>query len=117
MIVVDGLPLAEAEQLAERARPGIDGVASRQTGSRGTRFELSSISGHSSAAAAELAAINYTNAQGTPVTVVDEYGATWSDVVVLGVGDVRIKAVSNSAGGPAGTTHLVFAHWMMRTTS
>ena len=75
------------------------------------------MSGHTSAALAETAAANYTAAQGTSVTVVDEFGITWNNVMVLGVTDISIQAVSTSVGGPANATHIVRARWLMRTTS
>jgi len=117
MIFVSG-PVGRPGMATERIeRPGVDGTAFREQGLRCEPFMMTSIVDLDDAAdvAAELDL--YAALKGTLVTVIDDHGSTWTNVMVLDVQPVETKTIGVSAGGLATTpTKLVTARWTLQAT-
>jgi len=98
-------------------RPGVDGVAFREQGSRSKPTEMVSIVDVDDAAGvvAEIAA--YKALQGTLVTVVDDRGSTTANVMVIEVQPVGARAIGPSVGGVSTSAGLLLTcRWTLQTT-
>jgi len=98
-------------------RPGVDGSAFREVGLRCEPFLMTSLMDLEDAAdvAAELNL--YAALKGSLVTVVDDHGSTWTNVMVLDVQPIQTQTIGVSAGGLATTpTKLITARWTLQAT-
>lgn len=113
-----GLNPGSGEQLEEITRPGVDGVAYRRIGRRGVPFRMQSLADVANAANAHSLILNYKALQGGLVTLVDETGQSWFNVMVLRVQCSQPKYVTGMSGGLTGgqTGYLVSADWLLQMT-
>lgn len=117
VLVVQG-PYQPRGMATERIeRPGVDGTAFREKGIRGTPFQITTMVDCDDAPDLAALLLNYAALQGTLVTVVDDLGTSWTNVMVLGVQPVSARAIGTSAGGlstSAGT--LATVRWTLQAT-
>ena len=87
------------ERLETFDRPGVNGTSFRAIG---TRAEISNIEStvdlpYQASAANQLAA--YRNMVSTVVTVVDDHGVSWSNMLILSVREVSARTIIKGHGG------------------
>ncbi len=116
MITMTGSPRLLEERLRNITRPGVDGSAFKKLGKRADWFEVRTMSGAASAAAAKTLIQGYRDLVGTLVVLVDDHDITWNNVVVLRIAQARITKIRTPAGGTAGMTHAVFVTWELQLT-
>lgn len=105
-------------QMEEITRPGVDGVAFRRIGRRGFPFKVQSMVDVATDSAAAALLSSYKALQGTVVSLTDETGQVWNNIVVLNVRPAGRKYVVAKSGGlDAGQTgYLVRCEWMLQAT-
>ncbi len=114
MITMTGTPRLLEERLRDITRPGVDGSAFKKLGKRAEWFEIRTMSGAASAAAANTLIEGYRDLVGTLVVLVDDHNITWNNVVVLRITQAAIRKISTPAGGTADMTHAVFVTWQLQ---
>jgi len=87
------------ERLETFNRPGVDGTSFRSLGSRS---EISNIEStvdlpYQASAANNMAA--YRNMVSTVVTIVDDHGVSWTNMLILGVREVSARTIIKGTGG------------------
>ena len=87
------------ENVEEITRPGVDGIAYRKTGKRAVPFYMTGITTETSKGAVKTLVENYKKLQGTLVTVVDDIGNSWTNVMVLQMDYLGTKKVVSPVGG------------------
>lgn len=117
VLTMEGTPDPMGEVLKLIARAGVDGMAYSKMGTKPAPFGLFTRSGANSATAAKTLVETYKALQGTVVEVVDATGRTWSNVVVIDVVTIRIRAIVTGVGDAAGMTHILQTRWQMESTT
>jgi len=118
VLSIDGdFDLATGEQLEDITRANVDGISYRKLGKRGHPFQLISLVDVATAGAAKAELEAYKALQGTLVTVVDDTGASVSQLAVLSVRRAGpVRRVVNPVGGVNGGSYLLAARWDLEPT-
>ena len=90
--MMGGIQPASA-QFELMGRPGVDGVALRQRERRGREFTQRTITGLAGANNADTQMATYQGLKGSTVSVTDVHGNTYSNMIVLDVELVGVRAV------------------------
>ena len=85
MISIQGRPAHLGESVEEITRPGADGHAWKYQGLRSEQRQLTTVSDFASAGAARAEMAGYAALKGQLVTIVDDFGQTYTDVMILDV--------------------------------
>lgn len=120
-IAIKGPPLGPMGQMVEVfTRSGVDGVAARQLGLRPGINQPVSVTDAEDSDDVQTLKAAYAAMRGTLVTVIDDHGETFDNVLVQ---DVRVdaqRAVAGGGGGPRVTSeapgYLVYASWVLMVT-
>lgn len=88
-----------ALQVEEITRPGMDGIAVRQLGQRGTPFEMIGVVDCDDTSAAEVTMARLAAMKGTIVTLYDDFGEGFGDVLVLEVARLAKQTLRAAVGG------------------
>jgi hypothetical protein len=107
------------QTLQEITRPGVDGHAYRLTGRRGDPFEMTAIRDFDrevdgSSAALQAQIVSLQQACGTLATVLDDFGNSYSSVMILDVQLVDQKPATKSAGGMGTLPDRIVASFRVR---
>jgi len=98
-IFVKGNTNGQRQTVEPFDRPGIDGESFQM---RGTRAELSTFTSFRDLAffaSAKSNILAYENMVGDVVTVIDDLGNAWANMLVMGVRQINARAIGNAAGG------------------
>ncbi len=90
-------------QVETIVRPGVDGVAFRDLGSRGEPFDALAVVDCDDAAAATAVTETLKALQGHLVDAEDDHGETYTDLMLLQVRILARKAIKSAAGGVSET--------------
>ena len=106
------------ETLNVITRANVNGVAFRKIGKRANPFVMTGTVDSLTEASAKLLVYDYKELQGTLVTVKDERGRSWTNVVVLGVRTGSIKPIKTAVGQLSGPnpTQLLTTQWTLQHT-
>jgi hypothetical protein len=113
VITVKGAPAPVGTVVADVSRPGVTGHAFQELGARAEPVVMESVIDCTDNAALKAEILEYVALQGTLVTVVDDLGNTWTNVMVLRVRTGQGKYVASAVGGVNGGNYLLRATWEM----
>lgn len=88
--------------LEDVSRPGVKGHAYREDAKRAEPFWMTGSADYASLALANLAYADLKASVGKPATVLDDYGVTWLNLMLLRVDCIRKIPVRNAVGGLLG---------------
>jgi len=119
LYIISGRLHPLAPVLETITRPGVDGVAFRDIGTRSRPQRIVTLADFDTAAAARTAMAAYHALRGTIATVVDETGVSWP-VAVLDVETPELRTYGACAGGlgsaASGRTGLA-AVWLLQAAA
>ena len=116
-ITIKGTPRPMGMETEPLTRPGVDGTAFRELGTRGQPFQVTTIVDVDDAADAKTALESYAALRATLVTLTDDLGNSWANVMVIDVEPIEVKAVESGVGGLSQTGGvLVSARWTLQCT-
>lgn len=117
-ITFDGVPqLASYEVKEIEENPGAAGVAYNVIGFKGPEFEVVSITGATDTSAVSAAIIAYNALKSSIVTVVDDLGISWTNILIIDVTITRRQKILRPVGDMAGYNYLIETRWRMRPTA
>jgi len=90
-------------QVETIVRPGVDGVAFRDLGSRGDPFDALAVVDCDNAAAAPALAVTLKALQGTLIEAEDDHGQTYTNLMLLQVRVLARRAIKTAVGGVSST--------------
>ena len=96
---ISGQPNALAEQVQDVTRPGIDGQAYRQIAKRADPFEIDVFGNEASESAIHSASLIMFGFQGKLVTLTDDRGRDFFNVMVLRVREIERFRMLNTTNG------------------
>jgi hypothetical protein len=100
------------------SRPGVNGSAFRELQVSGEPFEMRGLRDCLNAADAKAKFALLKAMQGKTVTVVDDYGQSWTDVMLLSVEKAEQNALVLAAGGvQASATALLAVRFVMQVAT
>ena len=106
-------PIPPAQTVVEITRPGVDSQAYRQQGKRAPVVTwMTEVDTNSPQALLN----SYRALQATEVTVVDDDGASFTNVMVLSVIPVSKKKVVNPVGGISAGSWIMAVQWRLQGT-
>lgn len=97
-------------------RPGVDGHAFMDIGKHAGRSQMQSIVDLTTAGAAKTVILAYKSLKGTLVSVVDDTGETYTNVLVVEVITTNPKFVATPVGGITGGNYILRANWVLQHT-
>ena len=106
----------DGERVEEITRAHVDGIAFRKIGKRGAPFSMTSLVDVGSAATAKSTYTTYKATEGSLVTLVDDAGNSWANVMVLSVRRGGVKRTYTPVGGISGGGWLLSCQWVFRMT-
>jgi hypothetical protein len=109
-IRLDGELAPKSQKLANRTRPGVNGVAFLDLGIQGDESELVGIVDISGASSANGLRASYASLVGTIVTIVLE-SQSYANYLILDARVTKVQAVLTPRGGLVGGDHLVESRW------
>ena len=104
-ITLDGSIEPKGEKTEIIRRPGVNGLGVKKLGTSGDSFQLACVKDVNCAnAAARKVKIEECMAlKGSVVTMVDDYGMTWPEMLVQVVARPKMRALKTAVGGIEGT--------------
>ena len=106
----------QGEAVLDITRPGVDGVAYHKIGERSRPVNVRTIADIFGAASVKTTMAAYKAMQGTLVTVQDDFGNSFSNVMVLNVQITRARKVETVSGGLIAGDHTIEAAWTLQAT-
>jgi len=117
VLFLKGWPSPKGEVPEDITRPGVNGLAVRQTGERFQPFQLLAKADVADAAAAAVIRTTFYAFKGTLVAITDEYGLSYSNVLIEDVVMMPPKAIRRSIGGlVSGATLMTETRFTCRLT-
>jgi len=111
---LSGILDSAGEQVELFSRPGVDGVGAALVGSRAEPVDCISQRDVDDAAAVLTTIAEYKAYLGTVQTVIDERGATITNVLVLRVTPIRAQAIKSAVGKLSTTAgFLLICRWTL----
>lgn len=101
----------------EITRPGVDGHAFMDMGKHAGKSQMQSIADVSNASGAKAAILAYKALKGTLITVTDDTGQQYTNVLVQEVIATNPKNVKTPVGGLVGGSYLLSANWVLQHTN
>lgn len=112
-----GVSIGSGMTLQEITRPNVDGISYRKVGKRGEPFQVNTVIDLLNYPTAKTRVSDYAAMQGTLVTLVEESGSTWNNVLVLNTRHVETVPIRSSVGGiTANSLVLLSMVWTLRMT-
>lgn len=120
-----GSPAGVGQAVEDLTRPGVNGHAYRKAGRRGAPFVMIGTADCLTAAEAKLILHGVSGvdglvgkAQGSIVSVVDDFARTWANVVLLEVEPLEERKIAGAVGGLNGIsgTVLLVVRFVMQMT-
>lgn len=107
MLDLKGAPDPGGMMLENITRPGFDGVAFRQLGRRGEPFSLYCLIDEATPTSAANTRQALKDAQGQTVTLTDNFGRVWYDLVLLRMTVIEERAIDGAIGSSGATASTV----------
>lgn len=89
--IMRGVPSLIRPRVETWEVPGLDGYGAQTLGNGDAEFELETVAYFTSNALADLHIVACVEVQGTVVTIVDDYGASFPAIIVVRVDTARAK--------------------------